>query len=78
MLLGNACSGVAVGLSTILDEFSTGRDRIEQLLALGASRLEASRESVQRAARMALMPLLNQVGACRAAATARRATRGEA
>lgn len=61
MLLGNACSGVAVGLSTILDEFSTGRDRIEQLLALGASRLEASRESVQRAARMALMPLLNQM-----------------
>lgn len=25
MLLGNACSGVAVGLSTILDELSAGR-----------------------------------------------------
>ena len=144
MLLGNACSGVAVGLSTILDELSTGqalvetpagwfpldltctvidclswncgrrwfeplvcllttaaarlapntlclpdyphhhtcssaclllpvhitmpssracppsgRDRVELLLAMGATRLEAAREVVQRAVRMALTPLLN-------------------
>lgn len=61
MLLGNACSGVAVGLSSILDEFSNGRDRIEQLLALGATRWEAARASIRQATRMALMPLLNQM-----------------
>ncbi|KAL4457599.1 hypothetical protein ABPG75_012464 [Micractinium tetrahymenae] len=59
MLLGNACSGVAVGLSTILDELSTGRDKVEVLLAMGATRMEATRDVVQRAARMALTPLLN-------------------
>lgn len=59
MLLGNACSGVAVGLSTILDELSAGRDKVEMLLAMGATRREASREVVQKAARMALTPLLN-------------------
>ncbi|KAL4418920.1 hypothetical protein ABPG77_003710 [Micractinium sp. CCAP 211/92] len=59
MLLGNACSGVAVGLSTILDELSAGRDKVEMLLAMGATRMEATREVVQRAARMALTPLLN-------------------
>ena len=37
----------------------TGRDKVEMLLAMGASRMEASREVVQRAARMALTPLLN-------------------
>lgn len=36
-----------------------GRDKVEMLLAMGASRMEASREVVQRAARMALTPLLN-------------------
>jgi putative ABC transport system permease protein len=59
MLLGNACSGVAVGLSTVLDELSSGRDKVEMLLAMGATRMEASREVVQRASRMALTPLLN-------------------
>ncbi|KAL4857919.1 ATP-binding cassette sub-family G member 2 [Chlorella vulgaris] len=59
MLLGNACSGVAVGLSTILDELSSGRDKVEMLLAMGATRMEATRDVVQRASRMALTPLLN-------------------
>lgn len=36
-----------------------GRDKVELLLAMGATRMEATREVVQRAARMALTPLLN-------------------
>ena len=61
MLLGNACSGVAVGLSTLLDDLSGGRDRVEQLLALGATRLEAAQDAIRRAARMALTPTINQM-----------------
>ena len=104
MLLGNACSGVAVGLSTILEELDTGvlaasaktlqaglmpdccpprfywpvnaclccpccsclcprsgRDKVELLLSMGASRMEATRDVVARAARMAFTPLLNSM-----------------
>ena len=62
MLLGNACSSVAVGLSSVLDELAGGgRDGVEALLALGASRVEASRGAVRRAARLALTPLLNSL-----------------
>jgi putative ABC transport system permease protein len=61
MLLGNACSGVAVGLSAVLEELSSGRDKVEALLSVGATRWEATREPVQRAARLALLPLLNQM-----------------
>jgi len=61
MLLGNACSSVAVGLSSVLEELSSGRDKVEALLALGATRIEATREVVQRAARLALTPLLNSM-----------------
>ena len=39
-----------------------GRDKVEFLLAMGATRMEATREVVQRASRMALTPLLNTVG----------------
>lgn len=61
MLLGNACSGVAVGLSAVLEELSSGRDKVEMLLALGATRLEATQDVIKQAARMALTPLLNQM-----------------
>ncbi|GAB4820660.1 hypothetical protein N2152v2_007706 [Parachlorella kessleri] len=61
MLLGNACSGIAVGLSTVLEELSTGRDKVESLLAMGATRLEATRELIQRSTRVALTPILNQM-----------------
>ncbi|KAK9862423.1 hypothetical protein WJX84_010314 [Apatococcus fuscideae] len=61
MLLGNAISGISVGLSTVLEELSSGRERVELLLAMGASRMEATTEIVQRAARVALTPILNQM-----------------
>ena len=38
-----------------------GKDRIEQLLALGASRWEAVQAAVQRCTKMALTPILNQM-----------------
>ncbi|KAK9840558.1 hypothetical protein WJX81_000987 [Elliptochloris bilobata] len=61
MLLGNAISGVSVGLSTLLEELATGKDRIELKLAIGASRWEATQETLQRATRVALTPILNQM-----------------
>ena len=38
-----------------------GRDRIELKLAIGASRWEATQETLQRATRVALTPILNQM-----------------
>ena len=61
LMLGNAISGVAVGLGALLEDFAANGDRIELLLCLGASRWEATRGSVSRAVRLALTPLLNQL-----------------
>ena len=38
-----------------------GGDRVELMLAFGASRREASRDAVARATRLALTPILNQL-----------------
>ena len=38
-----------------------GKGRIELLLALGATRMEASRETMQRCLVLALTPVLNQM-----------------
>ncbi len=38
-----------------------GRDRVELKLAIGASRWEATQETLQRAVRVALTPILNQM-----------------
>ena len=61
VMLGNAVSGVAVGLGALLEDLATGGDRIEMMLALGASRREACRDAVARAVRLALTPILNQL-----------------
>lgn len=61
MLLGNSCSSVAVGLSAVLEEISGGKEKVEALLVLGATRVEATRDVVVRAARLALTPLLNSM-----------------
>ena len=41
--------------------WTPGKDRIEQLLALGASRWEAVQASVQRCVKVALTPIINQM-----------------
>lgn len=61
MVLGNTITGISVGLGTIVDELSSGADRVERLLALGATRWEAARAPVARAVRLAMTPLLNQM-----------------
>eukprot|EP00879_Flechtneria_rotunda_P028713 GHRR01030927.1.p1 GENE.GHRR01030927.1~~GHRR01030927.1.p1 ORF type:complete len:301 (+),score=63.82 GHRR01030927.1:256-1158(+) len=61
MVLGNTISGISVGLSTIFEEVSSGADRIEKLLAMGATRVEATHDVVARATRLAMTPILNQM-----------------
>ena len=61
LMLGNAISGVAVGLGALLEDLAANGDRVELLLCLGASRWEATRGAVARAVRLALTPLLNQL-----------------
>lgn len=61
MLLGNAISGISVGLSTLLDQISSETERLELLLCIGASRWEAIREAVGKSVRVALTPILNQL-----------------
>ncbi|KAH7618709.1 hypothetical protein Ndes2526B_g05626 [Nannochloris sp. 'desiccata'] len=61
MMLGNSCSSVAVGLSAVLEELSSGKEKVEALLVLGATRVEATRDVVVRATRLSLTPLLNSM-----------------
>ena len=56
MLLGNTVSALAVGLSRFFESMEDRRDEIDMLLALGASRWEASRPSVVSSIRLGLMP----------------------
>jgi len=59
MILGNALTGVSLGLETTLEGFSKERDRVESLLAHGATRREASHDIVRRAVRTGTIPILN-------------------
>ena len=61
MMLGNATSGVAVALSTVLSGLTDGREAIEARLALGASRWEATHELLAASLRTGLTPVLNQM-----------------
>lgn len=63
MVLGNALNGVSLGLDRCLAELDEGRGRIEALLALGATRWEASRSVAADAVRTGLVPILNAMSA---------------
>ena len=40
---------------------AAGKDRVELLLSIGASRWEATREAISRSVRVATMPIINQM-----------------
>uniref|UniRef100_A0A7S3QKP5 Uncharacterized protein n=2 Tax=Dunaliella tertiolecta TaxID=3047 RepID=A0A7S3QKP5_DUNTE len=61
MLLGNATSGVSVGLNTALQDLASSKEHIELLLALGANRAEATKSVVQKALTNAMMPTVNMM-----------------
>lgn len=59
MILGNTLNGVSLGLDRLGGELSSGRDQVESLLALGASRWEAARGPIRQAVRTGLIPTIN-------------------
>jgi len=61
MVLGNTLNGISLGLEACLEGFARERDRIDLLLAHGATRREASRDVVRRAMRLGSIPAINMM-----------------
>jgi putative ABC transport system permease protein len=59
MILGNALSGVSLGMDRAMSLLVERRRAIEALLALGATRQEVGRDVVREATRTGLVPILN-------------------
>lgn len=63
MVLGNALTGVSLGLDRVLAGLDDQAAGVEALLALGASRGEATRDVVADAVRTGMVPILNSMSA---------------
>ena len=59
MLLGNALTGISLGLDRFMEGCVAGRPQIEARLALGATRWEAARPLVREALRTGMIPIVN-------------------
>jgi putative ABC transport system permease protein len=59
MILGNTMNGIALGMDRLGEQLESGRDGVETLLALGATRWEAARQPIQQAVRTGMIPTLN-------------------
>lgn len=63
MILGNALTGVSLGLDRVLVGIEREQDVIEGLLALGATRAEATRDLARASIRTGMVPILNAMSA---------------
>jgi putative ABC transport system permease protein len=63
MVLGNALTGVSLGLDKVLEGLDAGGEQVEALLALGATRWEATQPLVAEAVRTGMVPILNSMSA---------------
>lgn len=61
MILGNALTGISLGLDRCLSQFKNDAAQIEATLALGATSWEAARPVVVDALRTGLVPILNSM-----------------
>lgn len=61
MLLGNALTGISLGLDRFLEGMSKGRDLVETYLCHGATPWQASHHEVRAALRSAMIPTLNSM-----------------
>lgn len=61
MILGNALTGITLAIDRFMDDLTTGRDRIEAMLALGATRWEAAHDSIRVALRTGMTPTINSM-----------------
>jgi putative ABC transport system permease protein len=63
MILGNAMTGISLGLDALTTATVRERAVIEARIALGAARFEALRPVLQEAMRRGLMPMINSMAA---------------
>ncbi len=63
MILGNAMTGIALGISGLVSGLSTSRAAVEAQLMLGATRRTAMSPVIRQALRSALMPIINSMSA---------------
>lgn len=61
MVLGNGLTGVSLAVDRYTSELHHSRERIDALLAMGATRWEASHSAFTSALRTALIPTLNSM-----------------
>jgi len=61
MVLGNTLNGISLSLDRYLDALTTGRDRVETLLAFGATSWEASQGAMRDALRLGMVPTINSM-----------------
>ena len=61
MVLGNTLTGISLGLDRFMESLVNQRQKIETLLALGATRWEATHEEVQAAIRTGMIPTINSM-----------------
>lgn len=61
ILLGNAVSGVTVGIEHVLNQVLNNQDKIEMYLSFGATRYEAMQPIMIEAVRIAVLPCINQI-----------------
>jgi len=61
MVMGNALSGVSLGLDRFLEGLVSRQPEIETLLSLGATRWEAARGSIRDALRTGMLPTINSM-----------------
>ncbi|GAB5470247.1 MAG: iron export ABC transporter permease subunit FetB [Rhodospirillales bacterium] len=63
MILGNAMTGIALGLNALVARLESDSRGIEAQLLLGASRWQALRPSLRQALRSGFMPIVNSMAA---------------
>ncbi|HEY9828350.1 MAG TPA: iron export ABC transporter permease subunit FetB [Stenomitos sp.] len=61
MVLGNTLTGTSLALDRFMEELVHRRLQVESLLALGATRWEAARETLQESLRTGMIPTINSM-----------------
>ena len=61
MVLGNTLTGISLGLDRFMESLVNQRQKIETLLALGATRWEATHEEVKAAIKTGMIPMINSM-----------------
>jgi putative ABC transport system permease protein len=61
MILGNALTGISLGLDRFAETLVRSKDQVELYLTLGAARWEAALPAVREAVRTGMIPILNSM-----------------